>query len=185
MKNQRIIILTTALMLLLILTLSLCSCSNESIEQQQIASACIRIHIRANSNSQQDQAVKLKVRDEITTYLQSALANCTSKKEARNTLERESEKLVEIANTVLYLNNFKYKTSVRLDNEYFPEKTYDEYTFPKGNYDALVISLGSGSGDNWWCVAFPPLCFIPQTNGQDKIVYKSWIKELLDKIFQK
>ncbi len=60
---------------------------------------------------------------------------------------------------------------------------FRSYEFPAGNYDAVVINLGSGSGDNWWCVAFPPLCFVPDSEGGEKVVYKSWIKEFLDKIF--
>ena len=70
-----------------------------------------------------------------------------------------------------------------MNNEYFPERIYGEYTFPAGRYDALIIELGSGEGQNWWCVAFPPLCFVPNSSGGEKVVYKSWIKEILDRIF--
>ena len=65
----------------------------------------------------------------------------------------------------------------------FPDRKYDGYDFPEGNYDALIIYLGEGVGDNWWCVAFPPLCFVPESEGGEKIVYKSWVKEWLDKLF--
>lgn len=98
-------------------------------------------------------------------------------------LEKEQSNLVEIANKTLYDNNFAYKASIALKEEYFPEREYDEYTFPKGKYDALIIYLGKGEGDNWWCVAFPPLCFVPSAPNGEKIVYKSWVKELLDKMF--
>lgn len=156
---------------------------DDAPSQQEIAEQCIRIHIRANSNSETDQAVKLKVRDEVTEYLTSKLDGCKSKNEARNTLEREKTNLVKIANKTLYDNDFEYKASIAFKNEYFPDRKYDGYDFPEGNYDALIIYLGEGVGDNWWCVAFPPLCFVPESEGGEKIVYKSWVKEWLDKLF--
>ncbi len=143
---------------------------------------CLRIHIRANSNSEEDQSVKLAVRDEITRYLSDALEGCRSKSEALDTISANEQKLVQIANSTLYAHNFKYKASIRIDNEHFPDRNYDGYDFPEGDYDAVIINLGTGEGDNWWCVAFPPLCFVP-ADGGEKIVYKSWIKELLDKLF--
>lgn len=161
------------------------ACTAQMKTQSELAEGCIRIHIRANSNADSDQAVKLAVRDEITAYLQSALADCSDKPQAAAVLNREKGKLVQIANATLAANGFAYTSSIRIDNEYFPDRTYDGYTFPAGNYDAVVINLGSGNGDNWWCVAFPPLCFVPDTQGGEKIVYKSWIKETLEKLFKK
>lgn len=157
------------------------SCTQQN--EQNIFDECIRIHIRANSNSEQDQAVKLKVRDSITSYLSVMLKDCKDKQDAVNTLNKLKQNLVNIANNTLYLNNFTYKASIVLNRDYFPAKAYGEYIFPEGEYDALIIYLGQGVGDNWWCVAFPPLCFIPSNDGEDRIVYKSWVKELLDKIF--
>lgn len=151
-------------------------------KQQRLANECLRIHIRANSNSQEDQQIKLKVRDEITAYLSDALKECASKQEAVDAINDNKQKLVEIANNVLYLNNFKYKASIRINNEYFPDRNYDGYDFPQGYYDAVIINLGTGEGDNWWCVAFPPLCFVPSGSGE-RVVYKSWIKEILDRLF--
>ena len=162
----------------------LTSCTTKTT-LEALQSNCIRIHIRANSNDAEDQAVKLKVRDAITTYLSSALECCKTKSQAMTTLETNKQKLVEIADLTLKQYNFTYKSRIRLSNEYFPDKTYDGYTFPAGNYDALVLELGSGTGDNWWCVAFPPLCFVPSGKNGEKIVYKSWIKEMLDKLFGK
>ena len=182
MKNNLAIYVIVALLLGAILTLVLCSCSG-TISQKRLANECIRIHIRANSNTDEDQAVKLKVRDVITTYLSSILEHCKSKSEARDILSREKQTLVDIANNTLYSNNFTYKASIALKNEYFPDRKYDGYDFPEGNYDALIIYLGEGVGDNWWCVAFPPLCFCPESDDSEKVVYKSWVKEWLDKLF--
>lgn len=170
--------------ILILSALLLCAC-DDAPSQRELANECIRIHIRANSNSDCDQAVKLKVRDAITAYLTSELDGCKSKQEAKTILENEKANLVKIANNTLYANDFKYKASIALKNEHFPDRKYDGYDFPEGNYDALIIYLGEGVGDNWWCVAFPPLCFLPESTGGEKIVYKSWVKEWLDKLFSK
>lgn len=165
---------------LIIAAVTLCACDNT---QERLAKECVRIHIRANSNLDKDQAVKLAVRDEITAYLSSRLENCKSKAEAVKTLEKEENNLVEIANSTLYKHGFEYKASIALKSEHFPDRKYDGYTFPEGDYDALIIYLGEGVGDNWWCVAFPPLCFVPDTKSGEKIVYKSWVKEWLERLF--
>ena len=177
---HKIALAAFVLALAAVLLTVLAACSNE--KQQKLSKECVRIHIRANSNSQQDQAVKLAVRDEITKYLSFALDGCDSKQAALRVLSNESEKLVQIANSTLYAHNFAYKASIRINREYFPDRNYDGYDFPAGDYDAVIIELGEGVGDNWWCVAFPPLCFVP-ADGKEKIVYRSWIKDMLDKLF--
>lgn len=191
MKNTKLPTLAMfALILIFACALLLCACdfkdggsATASSGGNTLADSCIRIHIRANSNSAQDQSVKLLVRDKVTEYLEGKLCNCKSKSDAARILEKEKHNLTNIANSTLNNNNFKYKASISLKNEYFPDRQYDGYSFPAGYYDAMVINLGTGDGNNWWCVAFPPLCFIPDTDDGEKIVYKSWVKELLDKMF--
>lgn len=187
MKNRTLLISSfLALVLLAIVVMSFSACDFDKIktaDQQKLAESCIRIHIRANSNGDCDQAVKLRVRDRITEYLENVLVDCKSKSEAKSVLTGASTTLVNIANSTLSSNGFEYKSTIRFSNEYFPDRIYDGYEFPAGYYDALVINLGTGAGDNWWCVAFPPLCFVPDSNGDEQVVYKSYIKEILDKIF--
>ncbi len=166
--------------LCIFLASSLCGCDRGGSE---LADNCIRIHIRANSDSADDQSVKLKVRDAVTEYLQYALEGCSSKREAANRLINVKSRLCAIADDTLKANGFDYTSDIVYSNEYFPEKRYDEYTFPEGRYDAVIINLGSGKGQNWWCVAFPPLCFTPSSENGEKLIYKSWVKEMLDKLF--
>ncbi len=180
MKKRRIIAFAILIVTITTVALTLCACDSK---QEKLANECVRIHIRANSNSQDDQTVKLAVRDEITAYLTTRLEDCKSKSEAVKVLEQEENKIVEIANSTLYKHGFDYKASIALKNEYFPDRKYDNFDFPEGNYDALIVYLGEGVGDNWWCVAFPPLCFVPDTKNGEKIVYKSWVKEWLEKLF--
>lgn len=175
--------LLSVLFLLSAFAVLLAAC-NFSPHDAGLADEVVRIHIRANSNSEEDQRVKLLVRDEITSYLTRALEGCEDKPSALGRLGEESEALQNIAQQTLYENGFDYKARVELKNETFPEREYGGYVFPEGSYDALMIYLGEGTGDNWWCVAFPPLCFLPDPDGE-KIVYVSWVAEMLEKLFAK
>lgn len=183
--KKPILITILALLLLAVALTTLSACDLTSTDQQRLAQSCIRIHIRANSNGAEDQSVKLAVRDRITEYLTYALADCKTKSEANAVLSENKSRLVSIANSALKSNGYNYGSSIRFGSEYFPDKVYGDYTFPAGNYDAVVINLGSGEGDNWWCVAFPPLCFVPDSDNGEKIEYKSWVKEFLDKLFNR
>lgn len=159
------------LMLFCLFTISGCAVSNTS--------DYIRIHIRANSNEEIDQAVKLKVRDEVVNELTPLLANCNTKNEAYHTIQNNLGLLQQVADDCLSENGFDYTASISLKKERFPTRKYLDYTFPSGIYDALIIELGTGKGDNWWCVAFPPLCFIPTDNDTQNFQYKSKLLEII------
>lgn len=176
MKRKIIIV---AIFSILAVACLLCSCNCGD----NLSDEVVRIHIRANSNNEIDQAVKLKVRDAITEYLGDELRDCETKADALSRLVELSDNIKQIADGVLYDNDFVYRTTVSVKNDYFPERVYDGYVFPEGYYDALMIYLGNGEGDNWWCVAFPPLCFVPGDG--EEIEYKSWVKEKLDQLFKK
>ena len=143
----------------------------------------IRIHIRANSNMSYDQEIKLMVRDEVIDFITPLIASCDSSYEVKNVLNDNTNKIEKIANKILKNNDYNYVSRARIDNEYFPSRDYDGVTFPADYYDALIIELGSGKGDNWWCVAYPPLCFVGEDLGSDNIQYKSKLLELINKFF--
>ena len=172
-----------AVIVLIAFALSLTACGSLSLDGD-IADKVVRIHIRANSNNPLDQQVKLAVRDDITAYLTEVLDGCKTKSQSLSTIKNSLDEITKIANTTLYRHGFDYKSAVSVKKELFPDKTYDGLNFPEGVYDALIIELGTGDGDNWWCVAFPPLCFVPEGDGE-KVEYKSWVKEIIDKIFNK
>lgn len=185
MKNSKKIILIAAMLILLAfgtLTLYACNTGSRTASVENLAASCIRIHIRANSNAECDQNVKLAVRDGITAFLESKLENCRSKDDAYSVLQANADEMIKIADRTLVQNGYTYRSKIKMGKEHFPERNYDGYVFPEGEYDAVIISLGTGTGDNWWCVAFPPLCFAPGSNGED-ITYKSWVKEFLDSLF--
>lgn len=136
----------------------------------------LRIHIRADSNDEADQNVKYKVKDAVVSYLAKDIPDLTSKKEAENFLKRNLENIEKVANDVLSKNGFDYKCSARLGAEEFPTRVYDGFCLESGYYDALILELGSGEGNNWWCVVYPPLCF---TSAPVKYEYKSKIAEII------
>lgn len=136
------------------------------VTQENIASSLVRLHIIANSDSAQDQEVKLKVRDAIIAGLGDKLKDVSSPQDAEKIILENMDYIESIAKTTLSENGFDYGAVPMLGNYEFPAKQYGNITLPPGQYDALRVVLGSGSGQNWWCVMFPPLCFVDQTKGE-------------------
>ena len=157
-------------------------CSTIFVGCGTVSDSVVRIHIRANSNSQIDQEIKLTIRDKIVEYITPIIENCESSNEVKTILEDNISAIENISNITLSDNGFDYRSTASLDNEFFPSRSYDGVTFPSDYYDALILRLGSGEGDNWWCVAYPPLCFVDD-NSSDKIEYKSVLLELINKYF--
>ena len=140
----------------------------------------LRIHIRANSNEECDQAVKYLVKDKVVDYLTPILAECETKAQATKALNDALAGVENVCDKVLSEKGFNYRSKAGVKNEKFPTRVYDGLTLEGGFYDALIIELGSGTGDNWWCVAYPPLCF---TEARVSYVYKSKIYEIIKKFF--
>lgn len=127
--------------------------------QPSIASKILRFHVLAHSDSAEDQAVKEKVRDAVGIYLQPLLTESNSLDETKRIIEENMEKIEEVSRRTLKEYGYDYPVAARITNTEFPEKTYGAYTFPKGEYEALQISIGSAKGQNWWCVLYPNMCF--------------------------
>ena len=144
------------------------------------SSRYLRIHIRADSNDFADQSVKYAVRDSVVEYLTPLVSEYETKDEALKGIEKNLSKVVKKAEETLRKNGFSYGAKASLKREEFPTRVYGEYTLPQGEYSALIIELGSGQGDNWWCVVYPPLCFSGVETG---VVYKSKIKEIIKDFF--
>ena len=138
----------------------------------------LRIHIRADSNEREAQAVKYLVRDGIVDYLTPIVASCETKTQAINGVREHLEGIERKAEQILAKNGFPYGASAKLKKETFPTRVYGDYTLPAGEYTALIVELGAGKGDNWWCVVYPPLCFAAPTGGN--VVYKSKILEIIE-----
>ncbi len=134
----------------------------------------------ANSNDEYDQNVKMIVKDNIQYKMYDLLKDTKGVDEARKIINSNLDYIDgEISKTLQSLNyNLGYDINYGLN--YFPSKEYKGIIYNEGYYESLVITLGEGQGDNWWCVLFPPLCLI-EAEASDEVEYTSFVKELIDK----
>ncbi len=161
-----VIVMLISLSALAVLPFSGCASEDEPI----------RIHIRADSDSDVDQAIKYVVRDKIVEYLTPRVGSARSRAEAYRIVKSCAGEAEDIAEDILSACGFGYGANAYVARETFPDRTYGDVTYPAGEYDALIVELGSGEGANWWCVAYPPLCFY----GEDgSVEYASIIAELI------
>ena len=130
-----------------------------AVMQKSIAGKILRFHVLANSDSEADQNVKKQVRDAVGAYIEPYLLECENIEETRATVNDHMDEIIAVSKETLAANGFTYGASAELTHTDFPEKTYGDYTFPEGNYEALEITLGDGAGHNWWCVLYPNMCF--------------------------
>lgn len=162
-------------------TMSLKVKEKESI----IPDSAIRFRVIANSNTAYDQNIKIQIRNLIQNKILELTKDTKSIKEVRKILLEHKEELYEL--TKDKLKNLGYDKNFKLSygNNYFPEKKYKGLTYKSGNYESLVITLGEGNGDNFWCVLFPPLCTLEVDETTSDVEYKFFIKEIIDKYFRK
>lgn len=149
--------------------------------QQNLKKNLIRFHVRANSNSQSDQAYKLKVRDAVINEISPRLGEAKTKEEAFKILKTQKKRIKNTAQEILKKEGVKQKVTVRFVQERFPEKSYGQYTFPEGIYDAVRIDLGKAKGHNWWCVMFPDLC----VTKDDKVRINNTARKKMEKLLGK
>ncbi|MEG1285033.1 MAG: stage II sporulation protein R [Romboutsia sp.] len=125
----------------------------------------IRFHVLANSDTDEDQQLKLKVRDGIIQYLQPKLSKSKSIEESEAIIKAEYDSLEKISRNIILENGYNYEVKVGIELSNFPAKQYSNIVLPAGEYKALRVIIGEGQGKNWWCVMFPPLCFVNEENG--------------------
>lgn len=125
----------------------------------------IRLRILANSDTNKDQQIKQKIRDEVNAEITKWVVDLTSLDEARQLLQSRLPDIQLIAEQVVANEGVKQQVQVKFDRVQFPTKLYGQFLYPAGEYEAIVITLGKGTGANWWCVLFPPLCFLDFSNG--------------------
>ena len=154
------------------------------VPAQEIDYDYLRLHIRANSNLAIDQNVKYEIKDLMVDFLTPYFCNVTSKQEAINKVEELSPQIKVRCVELLRAKGFFYSVNVKINNEYFPTRTYNNTTLESGYYDAVIIELGEAKGDNWWCVMYPPLCFVNKNENNMQIKYKSKIVEWFKSLFR-
>ena len=143
----------------------------------------LRLHIRANSNAEIDQNVKFDIKDRVIEFLTPHLCNVESKQRAIEIVEEYNSVLKSLCLNVLAEKNLDYKVNIKITNEHFPTREYCNTVLDAGFYDAVIIELGEGMGENWWGIMYPPLCFVNKNENTMQIKYKSIICEWWTKIF--
>lgn len=154
-------------------------------EEIIIPSNAIRFRVIANSNSIEDQNIKKKVRTNLERTIISKMENVDDINKAERIINSSILELKQVVEKTLDENNYNLNYDVNFGYNYFPEKKYKGVTYKEGKYKSLVVTLGSGKGDNWWCVLFPPLCLVEaeETEETDDVEYRFFIKDLIDKYF--
>lgn len=153
------------------------------IPEKEIKYDYLRLHIRANSNSEIDQKIKYEIKDAMVKFLTPHLCNVQNKEKAIEVINNYSGVIKSTCLSILNEKGFNYSVNIKINNEYFPTRTYSNTTLESGYYDAVIVELGEAKGDNWWCVMYPPLCFVNKNETTNQIKYKSKIYELWNKIF--
>ncbi len=164
LKNPKVKMVIILTFLLFIYT-SICAISYAQNISTDIASSVFRLHVIANSDSKEDQDLKYKVRDNLLKYMNKICKDCTSKEDAISLVEKNKDIFKQIALDTIRNEGFSYNVNINIGNFEFPTKNYGDISLPAGLYDALRVEIGEAKGQNWWCVMFPPLCFVDISSG--------------------
>lgn len=150
----------------------------KSTERVEAHADYLRIHVRANSNSAEDQQVKYEVKDEVVKYITPYIKECVDKESATDVMKELLPEIEKVCDKALRERGYTYGARANIREEKFPTRVYGELTLEEGVYDALIVELGTGTGDNWWCVIYPPLCF---TSASADVQYRSVIMDIINK----
>ena len=138
----------------------------------------LRIRVLANSNSEYDQKVKSKVVEIVKKEFKDILGNANNIDEAREKINANLDQISNKVDTFLNNNKISYGSKVNFGLNYFPNKKYNGKSYSEGYYESVLITLGKGEGDNWWCILFPSVCLT-----EDNVKYESFLKNIFDKLF--
>ncbi|WP_326911217.1 stage II sporulation protein R [Sedimentibacter sp. MB31-C6] len=126
----------------------------------EINDKVIRLHVVANSNTFEDQQLKYKIRNNIINSFNKEFQVISTKYESEKIIIEKISDIRKKSEETIKLEGYNYPINVYYGNYKFPRKQYEEIVLPEGNYDAVRIEIGKAEGNNWWCVMFPPLCFV-------------------------
>ncbi|MGN0399182.1 MAG: stage II sporulation protein R [Blautia sp.] len=146
---------------------------------QEIAEKIFRFHVIANSDRKKDQELKLKIKSAVIDYINQIVGENSNFEDTKEGILIHLSKIRKIAEGVVFREGYDYPVTARVGKSYFPDKTYGDCTFPAGKYEALILTIGSGKGKNWWCVLYPGLCFMNDTYGIVTEEKKEELREVL------
>lgn len=143
-----------------------------------IPDEAIRFRVIANSDSIKDQTLKIEIKNNVENELYKIIGNSKTIEEARLNITKNMDKIKNI------MNNYNVSYDINFGNNYFPLKEYKGINYKAGNYESLVITLGRGLGENWWCVLFPPLCLLDEQENIENVEYKMYAKKIINKFIK-
>ena len=161
--------ITCAAILISLILLLAASLKFESFDTTPVYASVFRLHIRANSDSEEDQATNLAVRDALLPFTSKLFADCKGLSDAVKIAKTESHAILSHINSTLAALGADYGARISIGKEEFPERNYGGEVYPAGEYTALIVSLGEGEGQNWWCVLFPSLCLSAVKGAEESI----------------
>lgn len=157
---------------------------NASVDEVVIPDAAIRVRVIANSNSIHDQNMKMKVKERIEKSISPLLIDVDNVNEARKIISNSIDSLENDVEVLFKDNNYDKDFKVNFGKNFFPDKDYKGVHYDEGEYESLVVTIGEGAGDNWWCVLFPPLCLLDASDSEtEDVEYQFFVTKMLDKIF--
>lgn len=148
--------------------------------QVELAGEVLRFHVLANSDSSEDQALKMKVKEAVLSYMKEELSQTVTLEETKAWVQEHLPEIEHVAEAVLLEAESDYDVSAGIERVLFPEKTYGDITFPAGEYEALRIKIGKAKGQNWWCCLYPNLCFIDAVHAVVPEEGKDRLQKVLD-----
>ena len=170
--------------LLIILMVIITVLSLTKREVIKIPNESIRFRIIASSNNKKDQQIKKELLKKLTNSINEIEITPNNLEETRKIIKQNIPQFEKIIEETLKENNYNKQYKIEYGDNYFPQKDYKGTTYSEGNYESLVITLGDGLGENFWCVLFPPLCLLETSDEEiDDVEYTSFIKEIIDKYF--
>ncbi len=170
-----------SIIIIAVIILILSAFKSESVT---IPKEAIRFRVIANSNSKEDQQLKKQITANIYQEFSKLTYTDKSLENARNMIKNQVPMVENIVKKSLQNANLEKKYNVNYGINYFPEKEYKGVIYPEGEYESLVVTLGDGLGENFWCVLFPPLCLLEaEEEDTSDVKYTSFIKEVLEKYF--
>ena len=169
---------------ILIIIITIISLCYINVAANKIPEEAIRIRVIANSDSKYDQQIKEKVSNLLKSEMYYLLKDIKDVEQARKIINNNLNNIDNNIYSLLKKENYDLGYKLNYGQNYFPEKTYKGITYEEGYYESVLVTLGSGEGNNWWCVLFPPLCLI-EAEESEEVEYKCFIQELFEKIFIK
>jgi stage II sporulation protein R len=180
-RNNMVIRITLAVLIFSVLTMGVAFSNYADNVNKGLSDNLIRLHVIANSDSTQDQSLKRDIRDIILNFMKDKLKNSKNVEQTKNIINENRTEIEKLAGSEIARQGKNYPVKTMLGVYPFPTKAYGDITLPAGNYEALRVVIGKGEGANWWCVLFPPLCFVDATHGTVPESIKQNLKNALSK----